>query len=184
MLGSAALFIETRENNTQGKLASLSSRRAIKAGVEHLAPLHRMDCASMGYKRIVVTPPSLDTDYMPDYTHKRHSCDGCHMDPIVGFRYHANPNIDLCERCFDTALVLSNSGDDIMTEVAKEEKDQKPPSEIEIKADGEESGDGIGVVNDDVTITFDLSTAQLRSRCDPFEVCQRAAQDASRSQNF
>ena len=156
MLGSAALFIETQENDTQGKLASLSSRRAIKAGVEHLAPLHRMDCASMGYKRIVVTPPSLDTDYMPDYTHKRHSCDGCHMDPIVGFRYHANPNIDLCERCFDTALVLSNSGDDIMTEVAKEEKDQKPPSEIEIKADGEESGDGIGVVNDDVTITFDL----------------------------
>ena len=156
MLGSAALFIETQENNTQGKLASLSSRRAIKAGVEHLAPLHRMDCASMGYKRIVVTPPSLDTDYMPDYTHKRHSCDGCHMDPIVGFRYHANPNIDLCERCFDTALVLSNSGDDIMTEVAKEEKDRKPPSEIEIKADGEESGDGIGVVNDDVTITFDL----------------------------
>lgn len=38
----------------------------------------------------------------------------------------------------------------------EEEKDRKPPSEIEIKADGEESGDGIGVVNDDVTITFDL----------------------------
>lgn len=43
-----------------------------------------------------------------------------------------------------------------MTEVAEEEKDRKSPSEIEIKADGEESGDGIGVVNDDVTITFDL----------------------------
>ena len=156
VLGSAALFIETQENNTQGKLASLNSKRATKAGVEHLAPLHRMDCTSMGYKRIVVTPPSLDTDYMPDFTHKRHSCDGCGMDPIVGFRYHATPNIDLCERCFDTALVLSNSGDD-MAEVAEEEKDRKPPSEIEIKADadGEES-DGIGIVNDDVTITFDL----------------------------
>lgn len=76
------------------------------------------------------------------------------MDPIVGFRYHAIPNIDLCERCFDTALVLSNSGDNV-AEVAEEEKDRQPPSEIEIKADGEES-DGIGIVNDDMTITFDL----------------------------
>ena len=69
-----------------------------------------------------------------------------------------------------------------MTEVAEEEKDRKPPSEIEIKADGEESGDGIGVVNDDVT--FDLVQHNSDQGVIHFEVCQRAAQDASRSQKF
>lgn len=148
-LGSAAAFVETQENNTQGKLASLHSERAIKAGVAHLAPLHRPDCK--GYKRIVVSPPSLNTEYVADFVHKRHECDGCHMDPIVGFRYHTIPNVDLCERCFDTALMLSNSGNNIETIAA--EDDRKPPSEIEIKAEGEESDE---VVNDDDTITFEM----------------------------
>jgi len=154
VLGSAAVFIETQENSTQGRLASLGSERAIKAGVEHLTPLHRTDCTGKGFKHIVVSPPSLNTAYMPDFVHKRHSCDGCHMDPIVGFRYHAIPNIDLCERCFDTALVLSNSGNG-KVDAAEEEEDRKPPSEIEVKADGEGS-DGIGIIHGDGTITFEM----------------------------
>lgn len=148
-LGSAAAFVETQENNTQGKLASLHSERAIKAGVAHLAPLHRPDCK--GYKRIVVSPPSLNTEYVADFIHKRHECDGCHMDPIVGFRYHTIPNVDLCERCFHTALMLSNSTVDV--EINTAEDDRKPPSEIEIKAEGEESDE---VIDDDDTITFEM----------------------------
>ena len=147
-LGSAAAFVETQENSTQEKLASLHSERSIRAGVAHLAPLHRPDCK--GYKRIVVSPPSLNTEYVADFVHKRHECDGCHMDPIVGFRYHTIPNVDLCERCFDTALMLSNSGNNI--ETMADEDDRKPPSEIEIKAEGEERDE---VFNDD-TITFEM----------------------------
>lgn len=105
MLGSAVMMIEAQEIATQGKLASLHSERAIKKGVEHMTALRRAD-GNGGYKCVVLLIPSPDTNFDPTFIHKRHSCDGCHQDPIIGSRYHAIPNIDLCQRCFDTALTL------------------------------------------------------------------------------
>jgi hypothetical protein len=36
----------------------------------------------------------------PLFIHGRHTCDGCLSTPIVGKRFHAVPDYDLCETCF------------------------------------------------------------------------------------
>ena len=36
----------------------------------------------------------------PQFIHGRHTCDGCLNTPIVGKRFHATPDYDLCETCF------------------------------------------------------------------------------------
>merc|ERR1712232_316953 len=38
----------------------------------------------------------------PNFIHWRHTCDGCGVTPIVGFRYHAmnRPDFDYCQGCY------------------------------------------------------------------------------------
>ena len=125
MLGSAGMMIEAQEIAAQGKLASLHSERVIKKGVDVMAALQRGAENGGGYKQVILTPPSPDTNFEPTFVHKRHACDGCHQDPIVGSRYHAVPNIDLCQRCFDTALELHSGNDDN----GSDDEDRKPPTD-------------------------------------------------------
>lgn len=40
------------------------------------------------------------TSSVPLFIHGRHTCDGCLNTPIVGKRFHAKPDYDLCEGCF------------------------------------------------------------------------------------
>ncbi len=40
------------------------------------------------------------TSEEPLFIHGRHTCDGCLSTPIVGKRFHAIPDYDLCETCF------------------------------------------------------------------------------------
>mmetsp|Transcript_37040 Transcript_37040/g.80631 ORF Transcript_37040/g.80631 Transcript_37040/m.80631 type:complete len:479 (+) Transcript_37040:73-1509(+) len=146
MLGSAGMMIEAHEIATQGKLASLHSERVVKKGVDVVAALRRGARIGGGYKQVILTPPSPDTFFDPAFVHKRHVCDGCHQDPIVGSRYHAVPNIDLCRRCFDAALEL-HSGNDYN---GSDDENRKPDADA--AADQK---------NDDSIIVFEL--AQNRS---------------------
>lgn len=36
----------------------------------------------------------------PPFIHGRHTCDGCLNTPIIGKRFHSDPDYDLCEVCF------------------------------------------------------------------------------------
>jgi len=40
-------------------------------------------------------------EFDPDFVHFRHTCDGCGVAPIIGFRFHAknNINFDYCQKC-------------------------------------------------------------------------------------
>ena len=51
----------------------------------------------------------------PNFIHGRHTCDGCKVDPIVGYRYHshAKPNYDLCHSCFSKKCEQNDTSEDL-----------------------------------------------------------------------
>uniref|UniRef100_A0A7S1G1X9 ZZ-type domain-containing protein n=1 Tax=Corethron hystrix TaxID=216773 RepID=A0A7S1G1X9_9STRA len=54
-------------------------------------------------KKEIQSPPqsNCNREFDPDFIHARHTCDGCGVSPIVGFRYNAKNliNYDLCQNC-------------------------------------------------------------------------------------
>jgi hypothetical protein len=48
----------------------------------------------------------IPTDFDPQFVHGRHTCDGCLVTPIVGYRYHAInlPDYDLCQKCVNNYM--------------------------------------------------------------------------------
>lgn len=70
------------------------------------------DVGHLGKDNHDTTTPTFD---LPP-VHKRHTCDQCRQNPIVGTRYHATnlPDFDLCERCHDvfqrTGIVFNEIG--------------------------------------------------------------------------
>jgi len=66
----------------------------------------------------------------PEFIHGRHTCDGCMMTPIIGFRYNALnlPDYDLCSQCYG-----KYDGDEIKFEVDELDRDHSRQAMWRIK---------------------------------------------------
>uniref|UniRef100_A0A7S4JPN5 ZZ-type domain-containing protein n=1 Tax=Odontella aurita TaxID=265563 RepID=A0A7S4JPN5_9STRA len=95
--------------------------------IEQKHEVHRNILKIVGSKGFVALARCPDgVKFDAKFIHKRHACDGCNQQPIIGYRYHALNayNIDLCEACYLHASKLPCSGRSVTEERKRPSQDK------------------------------------------------------------
>uniref|UniRef100_A0A7S1BYR0 ZZ-type domain-containing protein n=1 Tax=Corethron hystrix TaxID=216773 RepID=A0A7S1BYR0_9STRA len=69
----------------------------------------------------------------PNFIHRRHTCDGCDVTPILGYRYHASniPDLDFCQACKDQCISSAIRFERVQEEEHEQENQSSPRRRIE-----------------------------------------------------